>query len=243
MVLGSNPALWFYHWFWVGIDLIFPPICGGCGVGRTRWCGKCHESVDLLTSPVCEVCGRRLTLPGLCATCQETSPHFTALRSWAIFTGPVRNALHEMKYRRNIGLGEVMAHQLLVLLRQQPWQVETIVPVPLGKSRLKERGYNQAALFAWPLANNAGLQYHPKALKRTRETSSQVGLSLLERRNNVQGAFTANPDLVKKKSILLVDDVATSGATLDACAEALLKGGASSVYGFTIARAHKFTDV
>jgi len=119
------------------------------------------------------------------------------------------------------------------------WPVNLLVPVPLGTKRLKERGYNQAGLIGWPLSLSLGIAYAPRALVRTRETRSQVGLSRAERHDNVRDAFTARPALVKDRTVLLVDDVATTGATLSSCAEALSAAGARDVFALTISRARR----
>jgi ComF family protein len=115
--------------------------------------------------------------------------------------------------------------------------VDLVVPVPLGKERIKERGYNQVGLVAMPLALINHWQYKPRALVRTRETRTQVGLSIVERRENVCGAFRGDPALILGSKILLIDDVATTGATLSSCAAALMDAGAKSVYALTLARA------
>lgn len=160
------------------------------------------------------------------------------MRSWAVFDSPVQNALHTLKYRRNItGFGDVLARQMADFVRSLRWSPDVIVPVPLGKKRLKERGYNQVALVARPLAYELGLAYAPHALRKTRETRSQVGLTMLERRENVSQAYQADPSAVRRKFILLMDDVATTGSTISACTEALLSAGAQDVYALTIARA------
>ncbi len=122
-------------------------------------------------------------------------------------------------------------------LEEASWAVDLVIPVPLSPGRSVERGYNQAALLARPLALFTGLDYRPKGLVRCRETRSQVGLSLSERRLNVAGAFQANPSMVSGRSVLSVDDVTTSGTTLQACAEALLAAGAKNVFALTLARA------
>ena len=142
-----------------------------------------------------------------------------------------------MKYRRNVGLGEALALQMVAFLRSLQWQVEIMVPVPLGRSRLKERGYNQVALVAQPLAYKTGLIYAPQALWKARDTRSQVGLNVSQRRENVLNAYQADPQIVRLKSILLMDDVATTGSTITSCTEALLAAGAREVYAITIARA------
>lgn len=110
------------------------------------------------------------------------------------------------------------------------------MPVPLGKQRLRERGYNQAALLAQPLAHELQLTYNPHILIRVKETKSQVELSFEERQDNVKDAFRANHPEIKGKQILIVDDVATSGATMNACADALMRAGAEAVIGLALAR-------
>lgn len=142
-----------------------------------------------------------------------------------------------MKYRRNIGLGEALASQMADFLRSLQWDVDMIVPVPLGQKRFKERGYNQVALVAQPLAYCIDLVYSPQALRKSRDTRSQVGLNVSQRRENVQNAYQAHAEIVKRKSILLMDDVTTTGSTISSCAEALITAGARDVYAITIARA------
>jgi ComF family protein len=142
-----------------------------------------------------------------------------------------------MKYRRNIGFGESIAIQMTDFVRSLGWPIEIMIPVPLGKKRLKERGYNQVGLVARPLAYQLGWMYAPHGLWKTRETRSQVGLTVLQRRENVQKAYQADPRVVKRRSVLIMDDVATTGSTILSCTDALLCAGAQEVYVLTIARA------
>jgi competence protein ComFC len=142
-----------------------------------------------------------------------------------------------MKYRRNIAFGESIAMQMSDFVRSLHWPIDVLIPVPLGKKRLKERGYNQVALVARPLAYQLGWKYEPDAVWKTRETRSQVGLSISQRGQNVQDAYQADSKMVKQKSILIMDDVATTGSTISACTDALLYAGAQEVYVLTIARA------
>lgn len=142
-----------------------------------------------------------------------------------------------MKYRRNIGLGESIAGQMADFVRSLNWPIDILMPVPLGKNRLKERGYNQVGLVARPLAYWLGLRYEPDALWKIRETRSQVGLTVSQRRENVYDAYQADQKVVMGKTILIMDDVATTGSTISACTAALLSAGAQDIYVLTIARA------
>ena len=142
-----------------------------------------------------------------------------------------------MKYRGNISFGESLASQMVAFVCSLHWPVEILIPVPLGKKRLKERGYNQVALVARPLAYQMGWEYKPHAIWKTRETRSQVGLTASQRTENVQNAYQANSQTLKQRTILLMDDVATTGSTISACTQAVLAAGAKEVYVLTIARA------
>jgi len=121
--------------------------------------------------------------------------------------------------------------------------LDMLIPVPLSPKRLKERGYNQVALVARPLAYELDLEYAPNALCKSRETRSQVGLTISQRRENVSQAYQADSSAVKRKSILLIDDVATTGSTIQSSTAALLSAGASEVYVLTIARALSHHDL
>ena len=159
------------------------------------------------------------------------------MRSWAVFDSPVQNALHTLKYRRNMGIGDALAREMVDFVQSLQLDVDMLIPVPLGKKRLKERGYNQVALVARPLAYRLGLQYSPQGLWKSRNTRSQVGLNISQRRENVSKAYQAEVKVVNGRSILLMDDVATTGSTIQSCAEALLSAGARDVCAITIARA------
>lgn len=219
------------------VDLVFPPTCGGCKASGVRWCHNCQEQTKKILPPICSLCGQIIPTNGLCKRCLTSPPYFKAIRSWAEFGGPIRNALHDIKYRKNIGLGESLSQHLVNLLRQNNWDIDLVIPVPLGDEREKQRGYNQAALIAKPLASYLQLPYNPRTLRRIRETISQVELSLVERQTNVKGAFQACRQHVHAKSILIIDDVTTSGSTLNACSKTLIEVGARAVYGLTVARA------
>jgi ComF family protein len=226
----------FYNLFWHFVDLVFPPNCGGCSKLGVRWCKKCQQDTKIIHPPISEICGQVIQAEGVCTRCKTVPPHYKAVRTWAEFDGPIRNVIHDLKYRKNIVLGVTFAQYLVQLFRQYNWPINIVVPVPLAKARQKQRGYNQAALLAQPLAQELQLPYNPNILRRVKETQSQVVLSFTERQNNVKDAFQASHQDIQGKSILIIDDVTTSGSTINACADALMKAGSKSVFGLTVAR-------
>lgn len=136
-----------------------------------------------------------------------------------------------------------MVRALEGMLQPYQWPVDLIVPMPLSKQREFERGYKQAAVVVCPLAQLTGIRYSQQALKKIKETVSQVGLSTNRRRENVRDAFAAEAQPITEKTVLLVDDVATTGASVAAAAQALKQAGAQEVYVLTIARALALHDL
>ena len=158
------------------------------------------------------------------------------VRSVALFEGPLREAIHQFKYSYVQELAEPLSEMLISFWQQNPFPVRAIVPVPLHARRLRERGYNQATLLAQRLGIAVKLPVYARVLRRTRYTMSQARLGPRERRRNVQGAFSCVGSDVHQKGVVLIDDVFTTGATLQACSLALREGGAASVWALTIAR-------
>jgi len=226
-----------YHWLWAGIDALYPPCCGGCGELGTRWCSRCREMVAPVSQPVCDRCGDSIEGPGLCINCQRVLPAYKLLRSYATFEGSIRNILHRLKYKRDLGLGEILAEPLSHFFTKLNWPIDMVVPVPLAKNRMKRRGYNQAFYIAKPFALYNRLDFQPSVVVRVRETVSQVGLTAVQRRENMKDAFRIVSQKIKNKNILIIDDVATTGSTIDACAKAMLQEGTNEVYALTVARA------
>jgi len=235
--LHQNPKSELYHLFWCVLDWLYPPYCGGCEKPGSRWCSTCQSNVRKPGGTICYRCGDSLNIGTECQRCSVQKPLFKALRSWGMYEGPLRNAVHSFKYKKNIGLAESLSKHLIDLYYTLNWKVDLIIPVPLSSGRQLERGYNQANLLAYPMSLACRLAYSSRAIRRVRETRSQVGLSTGERLLNVQNAFEADTRMVHGKSVLVIDDVATTGATQQACASALLNAGASTVYGLTLARA------
>lgn len=239
---GPSRAYAFYRLAWQMLDFVFPPRCVGCPKPGTRLCPECLIKIPIIESHICPRCGVPQSSGSLCRNCLAQPPCYVSLRSWARYEGVAGRAVRRLKYKRDIALGDTLAAQMAPCLRQAGWPVDLIVPVALGKNRQSDRGYNQAGLIARPLALALGLPYASKALARWRETRSQVGLSREQRRENVNGVFRAAGERVRGRSILLIDDVATTGSTLSSAAEALLDAGAIQVYAFTAVRAVGMND-
>jgi len=153
------------------------------------------------------------------------------------FEGALRKAMHWLKYRGRTALADPLGGLMAEYWAQHPMQFDVIVPVPLHADRLRKRGYNQAALLARQMARRVGLMEEEQTLVRQRSTSRQVDLNAKQRKQNVRDAFHCSGDGLAGKQILLIDDVCTTGATLEACAIALLAGGARNVQALTLARA------
>ncbi len=232
-------------------ELCFPSTCLGCAVSLAGcrppyFCPGCAREIIALRQPFCPVCGRPFfsaTGPGhLCGTCLATGRHFSRARAVAIYQGALARAIHSFKYsghttglssfaalRDLLGPGDLLAPEL-------------IVPVPLHPRRLKERGFNQALLLARVFFPDQRHRIVPALLQRKRYTLSQTTLSGPARRKNVRSAFRVTaPWQLVGKTVLLVDDVYTTGATVDECARVLVRAGARKVEVLTLARVNEET--
>jgi competence protein ComFC len=225
-----------YHALWEVVDWIFPPTCSGCGKNGERWCSSCDLLLIPLHSQICLFCGYPIDSGEICEKCKNDRPSYTKLRSIYTYQGELRNALHRLKYNNDLGVGEIMGKKCSEYLSLLKWDVDLILPVPLGKKRRRERGYNQSALIAFPLAIILNIPYSSKAILRKKETVTQIEFNAEERKQNVKNAFSANPVLVQHKNILIIDDVITTGSTMDACTLELIRAGARNVYGLSVAR-------
>ncbi len=219
------------------LDLLFPPKCAGCGSWGRWLCDDCLRSIRFLEEPCCRFCGAPLDEWGVCPSCSLEPHSLEGIISVAYFEGSIQKAVHLFKYRGRTALAPTLAELMASQVLRHPVRADGIVPVPLHPSRLKERGYNQSALLAESLGRRLGLPVINGALERIRCTRPQVGLSAQERKENVKGAFRAYPSLVAGKDLILVDDVCTTGATLEECGLALKDAGAGLIWGLTLARA------
>lgn len=223
-------------WLEAALDLVFPSRCSGCGRPGPVWCARCDAALERFTGRVCVHCGLPLVGRRVCPSCRVTPPALP-IRSYARYRGPLVRGLLHLKYRPNQALARVMGSWLAGVAKAEGWTPSRVVPVPLGDERRRHRGYNQAALIAIGLAEKLDVPMVEGALRRVRETRSQVGLDSTARHVNVQGAFWADPAAVGGEVVCLVDDLCTTGATLSACARAASDSGAAGVLGLTVGRA------
>lgn len=229
------------------LDLVFPRHCAGCGqtVDRPRGqiCWECFRTIELREAGLCQLCG--LKIEGhiahefTCSACREHAPDFDTARSAGRFGGVLRELLHQFKYGRATWLCQDLADLLhgCVLAHYAADEVDLVVPVPLHKQKQRDRGYNQAAVLAAALAPRLQRPYAGDVLVRTRATPTQTRLHADQRQCNVRNAFAARaPEWVRGRTVLLVDDVMTTGATLSEAAATLKRAGAWRVWAATVAR-------
>ena len=216
------------------LDLLFPLNCLGCQREGKVLCASCVGRLPELTPPYCPVCAQP-NAPATCHWCLESPPAFNGIRAPYRMEGTVKDAIHNLKYRGLKAAAPELAELLAQYLAEHPMPGDLLVPVPLHARRLRSRGYNQSALLARELSKKLGLEMDQRLLARTRNTPPQVSASRKERRDNVQGSFRCDGP-VDRRDVILVDDVATTGSTLSACAAALKGAGASSVWCLVLAR-------
>ena len=222
------------------LDLVFPPQCAGCGAPGRPLCARCAQLVAPVPAEICAHCGRpQPAATALCGQCRQGHSRLLLARAAALHIHPLREAIHALKYENRPELAQPLARYLVAVFQAAPWDglpqpIDAVVPVPLHAQRREERGYNQSELLASELCRVTGLPLEPAWLERTQATRQQVGLNAAERRQNVAGAFAAAGS-VRGHVLLLVDDVYTTGATLDACAEAATAAGARAAYALTLA--------
>lgn len=228
------------------LDLLFPPQCLSCDTlvpTHGTLCLACWNNIRFITDPHCACCGHpfdyALGDDALCGECMREMPAFARARAVFRYDDASRALVLKLKYHDQTQLAAVYDTWLVKAGRELITESDAIVPVPLYYWRFVGRRYNQSALLAQTLSQKSGIRTIPDALMRTRATLSQSGLSRKQREDNVKGAFTINPkfrDAVKGKTILLIDDVMTTGVTLNECTKALVKAGAMRVNVLTLAR-------
>jgi len=221
----------------IALNLLFPQWCVGCGKRGDFICHSCRSSLPRIMPPLCPRCGKPQSSGILCSNCVSWQAEIDGIRSPFRFDGVMRQAIHQLKYRNLRTLAAPLARLLNDYLITSPVPGEVLVPVPLHRKRLRERGYNQSSLLARELSKLTSLPVVNDCLIRQRHAPPQTRTSTVdERQSNVVDAFACGDQRLRDKQVLLIDDVSTSGATLDACAAALKAAGATSVWGLVLAR-------
>ena len=219
------------------VDFFFPRHCVGCGATGDFLCASCCQGLPRLLAPFCNKCGRPESSGGLCPTCWGRQTEIDGIRSPFRFDGVVRQAIHELKYHNLKAISGRLAELLAIYLQSSPVSGDVLVTVPLHPRRMRQRGYNQSELLARELGRLVALPVIQDCLIRIKDGLHQAKTATVDdRRTNVADAFTCRDRRLSGRHVLLVDDVCTSGATLEACAVALKAAGAVSVWGLTLAR-------
>jgi len=218
------------------LDLLLPTRCVVCDRNAGWLCAACLEQIERIEPPVCPLCGQPTTRPGRCRSCQLTPPRIDGIRAVGFLEGSLQTAIHRFKYSNVRPLAVPLGKLASEYLEKNHLPVQTIVPVPLHSRRLRDRGYNQAELLAEQIGSAMGMRVVSDVLLRVRSTIPQVGLKADQRRKNVKGAFQCAGTSLKGQDVLLVDDVCTTGATLEACSIALRESGVRNVWGLVLAR-------
>ena len=225
------------------LSLLYPPRCLVCSqLGESGLCAGCTAQIIPVAAPFCAVCGQTFAPDdGGCGDCQRRRPAFVRARSMGAYDGVLRHAIHQFKYRDRPQLAAPLGRLLACYAREQAptlngLRFDALLAVPMYPVRQRQRGYNQSARLAQVLGSELGLPLSSNALIRIRPTRPQVGLSAEARRTNLRGAFAVRQtELVAGKTLLVVDDVVTSGSSLYECSVTLKAAGAAAVYALTLA--------
>ncbi len=231
------------------VSFLYPHRCLGCEAmiddGRF-FCPTCSGAVEPIAAPFCQRCGLPFAAGSLpvCGRCFRRQPVFRQARAWAYYDSPGKSlqplsaAIQRCKYRRRLDNGAALAELAAEHCRLAAGGYDWILPVPLHIDRLRWRGFNQSLLLARAIGARHTIRVEPFVLQRIRPTLPQTQLSQPRRRANVRGAFAvSDPEDLRDRHLLLVDDVYTSGATVEECARTLYQGGARTVDVFTLTRA------
>ncbi len=219
------------------LDLLLPKLCFGCQKPGSYLCPSCYKSIIFTTVPLCPICEKPspfgYTHPG-CLTPLSINGMFVL----GDYSGTLRKMIHYLKYRNVFSLSETLVNLWLKKYPQELPKFDLLTPIPLHPKRLKDRGYNQAEILGKLFCQKRNLSFSNQILFRHRQTPAQMTIkNLKERRKNIIGAFSYNEKVnIEEKNIALVDDVATTGATIFEAAKVLKRNGAKTVWGIVLAR-------
>lgn len=226
------------------MSILFPRHCMCCGkvlsfsARNQGICDDCKKAVTLVKPPCCQVCGKPLRIPGdaLCRDCAAGCHHYIQGKGVFVYAGPMKLAMYRLKYSNHRFVAEICARYAKV--KYGEWlsfiQPEAIIPVPMYPRKKRKRGYNQAAVFGKALSRETAIPFVDDLVFRSVDTVPQKGLSLAKRQKNLKNAFKIKENDVKLNCVLIVDDIYTTGATVDAIAKILKRYGVARIYFLTI---------
>ncbi|MDO4345707.1 MAG: ComF family protein [Eubacteriales bacterium] len=224
-------------WIEIILDLLFPRRCPLCGELSEGICSECGKKIVYVRQPLCFRCGKPLAAPDMeyCGACSAHRHAYTQGRALCLYTGPVKEAVHAIKYKNKREYLEVFAGEIEEKLGPviRRWNPEVILPIPMYSSARRRRGYNQAEILAKELGKRLGLPVDTKLLKKKRKTLQQKELDYRSRRSNLKGAFSVEYPSAYRR-VLLADDVYTTGSTMDEAARTLKEAGVEEIYFVTI---------
>jgi ComF family protein len=213
-------------------------------IDERAFCPTCFSELPFIRGPVCARCGSPLSIenyqqPDICGECLVFPPPFISAISLGFYGGSLQKSIELLKYRNQRSIARPLGHLLSIV--SETWikshAIDVILPIPLHKKRIRERGYNQSALIARAMGSYTGLPVEIDSLIRVRNTMPQVSLRINEREKNVKGAFKVrDPERIKGKRVLLLDDVITTGSTIKEATKSLISSGIEEVFVITIAR-------
>ncbi|WP_032113052.1 ComF family protein [Candidatus Paracaedibacter symbiosus] len=247
-ILSSRILVHLKYWNSLGLNLLLPARCLSCGDhanSTNQLCGPCWKNLEFITTPFCERCGHPFVVEQshlICGDCLHQPPLFAAGRAAFRYDSLIRDLILKLKHGDATYLAKPLGLWLARSGKDLLLKSDVIIPVPLHRWRLFKRRYNQATLLGRELSRHSGVPLLTNILQRRKNTESQHGKSRKARAANVKSVFKIDSKdiaLLKKKSILLVDDVWTTGATLEACIKSLKRAGAKDVYVLTLARVVK----
>lgn len=226
------------------LELLYPKRCPGCDVLLNRkdyskgFCPKCRKGIKLIGDNACMKCGAplRKETDEFCPDCRKMNHKFIQGKAVFRYSGPMKNAMYRFKYSNRRCYGKTFSDY--ALKQYGSWLkkkgIEVIIPVPMYEKKKRKRGYNQAEVFAKALSELTGIPVQNEIVRRVRDTSPMKQLNYLERKKNLEKAFKLSESSVKFKKVLIVDDIYTTGTTIDVLAEELRLGGASEVYFMSV---------
>lgn len=231
-------------------DILFPPVCPVCDepvlIGqRGKTCDGCRNRIRMVSEPVCFKCGRPIASEEAeyCDLCSEYEYHFKKNMAVFVYRDEAKRLILDLKYKRRQDLAVFFADSLMSKYQKEIREIraDAIIPIPIHKNRLKQRGYNQSFLLADELSKRTGIPVVSNLLLRTKETKAQKQLGSMGRLLNLCDAFEINKDVLKKiktrtnlKRIILVDDIYTTGSTIESCSIVLAGCGINEIYSFTM---------